>query len=134
MRLICSSLRAFGLSFIEAHQYVEQMRMLVKSLVISLFGICLVACEDKAMVEKQNKQEKEIEALHAELKLVKVKLGSDESRERRNYSVELEEKEFEVERVKGRIDDLERELEQLEKEHQEAEKAFKDYRLKYPVG
>lgn len=90
-----------------------------------------VSCQDKEMVAKNREQERRIEALRAELDLVKVKLDANWSRD---LSGDLEDEELKIEKVRGIISDLEKELKELEKERKAAEESFEAYRKKYPVG
>ena len=101
-------------------------------LLLSLFVMLLLpSCEDKALVTKHKRQERDIAILRGELSNLKDRL---DDKPKSDPSAQLESQERMVGEKKAALVDLEEELKQMKADRKEAEESFSEYKLKYRIG
>lgn len=98
----------------------------------ALAAICVVAfssCEDKALIQKNEKLRVEISELEKKVSMLEVEAGEDPGEQ-----TELLKQSNEALRLKmEELEKLDAEKERLESEHVKLEKDFREYQGKYKI-
>ena len=91
--------------------------------------MCVISCEDKALVQKNEQLRQRVSELEKEVDILKINAGEDPGDQTEAIKATSES----LRKTIAKLEELDGEREKLEQIHTAKEKEFRDYQRKYPV-